>query len=127
MRISGSALAYCTVSMVTADFEAVYSGATTWDSTRSGSSTAANDPSPLVTLTMVGAVDWRSVGGNALVIRTTLTTLVPKTSSASAPVRSAAALCEPMIPALLMSTSSPPSAVTVSTALATDASLVTSS
>ena len=79
IRISGNALAYCTVSIVTADFDDVYSGAVSVDSMRSGSCTAANDPRPLVTLTMVGALDSRRIGRNADVVRTMLTTFVEYT------------------------------------------------
>jgi len=52
MRSSGKAFAYCTVSMVTADFDEQYPRKANFDSRRFGSVTAANEPSALDTLTI---------------------------------------------------------------------------
>lgn len=68
--ISGSDLAYCTVSMVTADFDEQYGSMITFDSIRHWSCTTSNEPRPLDTLTMTGCSDARRSGSIAFVTRT---------------------------------------------------------
>ena len=69
-------VAYGPVSMVTADFDEQYPIRVTFESILLGSVTAAYEPSPLETLTMVAALDARSSSNMACVTRTTPKTLV---------------------------------------------------
>src|SRR6476469_4920815 len=125
--MSVKAFAYCVVSIVSAAFDAVYSGATTFDSGRDGSWVYASEPMPLLTLMMSGSADRRSSGRNAFVVRTTPARFTSNTASASAPVREPGSPTGPWMPALLISTSTEPScAATFAAAAVTDASSVTS-
>lgn len=76
IRISGSAFAYCTVNIVTADLDEQYASATTCASKRPGSVTTPNEPRPLATLTMTGCLEAFSSGSMAWVTRTMPNTLV---------------------------------------------------
>src|SRR3954447_19489478 len=99
----------------------------TFDSIRAGSCVMASEPSPLLTLMMTGSADRRSSGRNAVVVRTTPTTLTSKTPKASAAVRALGSPTGPLMPALLIRTSIEPScSATFAAAAATEASSVTS-
>src|SRR5690606_15640641 len=125
--MSVSALAYCVVSMVTAAFDAAYSGAINCDSARVSSWVRAADPTPLVTFTTTCASPRRRSGRNAEVTRTMLIVFVLNTRVASSPVSSSAAAMVPAMPALLIRTSMWPScAATSAAAFAVDSSSATS-
>jgi hypothetical protein len=114
--------------MFTAVFDAGYGNPMNVDSIRAGSLVTVSDPIPLDTFTTTGLSERSSSGRNARVMRTMPKTFVSKTRSRSDAVTSATGLWSPLMPALLMRTSSAPlSAATRSAASPTLRSSVTSS
>src|SRR4051812_3298749 len=106
--MSGCVLAYCTVNIVAAAFDAAYRASGIADSGRSGLLTAQNDPIRLDTVTTFGFDDLRNNGSAASVTRTTPTALVSNDLSAAGPSKPIS-----KIPALCTNTSSRPSAASI--------------